>query len=145
MPGIRENKRNRVIRCGISRVYIVCMCICCSPGFSLLCVQMPQMPDGGPRGGCSKAELPPHALALYQQQITMAHGESSQEAKQHAGQPSKQHPYPAQGDPHNISSPRVHPRSPSSSDKDGTNISPLSLFPASLTLLLSLNTTPSFR
>ncbi|CDQ90414.1 unnamed protein product [Oncorhynchus mykiss] len=96
------------------------------PIVSLTTFCMPQMPDGGPRGACSKAELPPHALALYQQQITMAHGESSQEAKQHAGQPSKQHPYPAQGDPHNISSPRVHPRSPSASDKDGTNISPLS-------------------
>ncbi|CAB1321843.1 unnamed protein product, partial [Coregonus sp. 'balchen'] len=83
---------------------------------------MPQMPEGGPRGGGGKAVLPPHALALYQQQITMAHGESSQEAKQqqHAGQPSKQHPYPAQGDrdPHNISSPRIRPRSPSTSDKD---------------------------
>uniref|UniRef100_A0AAZ3QF96 Nuclear receptor corepressor 2 n=1 Tax=Oncorhynchus tshawytscha TaxID=74940 RepID=A0AAZ3QF96_ONCTS len=82
----------------------------------------PIIPEGGPRGGVGKAVLPPHALALYQQQITMAHGESSQEAKQqqHAGQPSKQHPYPAQGDrdPHNISSPRVRPRSPSTSDKD---------------------------
>ncbi|XP_064882678.1 nuclear receptor corepressor 2 isoform X5 [Oncorhynchus nerka] len=83
---------------------------------------MPQIPEGGPRVGVGKAVLPPHALALYQQQITMAHGESSQEAKQqqHAGQPSKQHPYPAHGDrdPHNISSPRVRPRSPSTSDKD---------------------------
>uniref|UniRef100_A0A8C8K7Y2 Nuclear receptor corepressor 2 n=1 Tax=Oncorhynchus tshawytscha TaxID=74940 RepID=A0A8C8K7Y2_ONCTS len=86
----------------------------------------PIIPEGGPRGGVGKAVLPPHALALYQQQITMAHGESSQEAKQqqHAGQPSKQHPYPAQGDrdPHNISSPRVRPRSPSTSDKDGSPI-----------------------
>uniref|UniRef100_A0A3Q3GJR7 Nuclear receptor corepressor 2 n=1 Tax=Labrus bergylta TaxID=56723 RepID=A0A3Q3GJR7_9LABR len=81
------------------------------------------------RGGGGKAVLPPHALALYQQQITMAHGESSQEVKhqqqqqQHlSGQPGKLQPYSSQGDRErealHSSSPRVCSRSPSASDKD---------------------------
>uniref|UniRef100_A0A8C5ELJ4 Nuclear receptor corepressor 2-like n=1 Tax=Gouania willdenowi TaxID=441366 RepID=A0A8C5ELJ4_GOUWI len=50
-----------------------------------------------------KGVFPPHALALYQQQITMAHGESSQEGKQQqlqqlSGQPGKQQPYILQTD-----------------------------------------------
>ena len=77
------------------------------------------------------ALLPPHALALYQQQITMAHGESSQEVKQQQqqqqllGQPCKQQLYSSQAERDrealHSSSPRVRPRSPSS-DKDGTNL-----------------------
>uniref|UniRef100_A0A3Q2YCC0 Nuclear receptor corepressor 2 n=1 Tax=Hippocampus comes TaxID=109280 RepID=A0A3Q2YCC0_HIPCM len=77
--------------------------------------------------GGTKAVLPPHALALYQQQITMAHGESSQEVKQPqqlSGQPGKQQPYSQQTErdreaPYS-SSPRIRPRSPSTGDKDGT-------------------------
>uniref|UniRef100_A0A665WKI8 Nuclear receptor corepressor 2 n=1 Tax=Echeneis naucrates TaxID=173247 RepID=A0A665WKI8_ECHNA len=88
----------------------------------------PIMPEasmqGSQRSGSSKAILPPHALALYQQQITMAHGESSQEVKQQqlSGQPGKQQPYTQQAerdrDALHSSSPRVRPRSPSTSDKD---------------------------
>lgn len=86
--------------------------------------------QGGQRSGGGKAVLLPHALALYQQQITMAHGESSQEVKQQqqqqqqlAGQPGKQQPYGTQADREReallSSSPRIRPRSPSTSDKDG--------------------------
>ncbi|GLD72255.1 nuclear receptor corepressor 2 isoform X1 [Lates japonicus] len=85
--------------------------------------------EGSQRSGSGKAVLPPHALALYQQQITMAHGESSQEVKQHkqqqqqlSGQPGKQQPYTPQTDRDRealrSSSPRVRPRSPSAGDKD---------------------------
>ncbi|XP_054630962.1 nuclear receptor corepressor 2 isoform X2 [Dunckerocampus dactyliophorus] len=79
------------------------------------------------RSGGAKAVLPPHALALYQQQITMAHGESSQEVRQQqqqqlSGQPGKQQPYTQQTErdrdaPHS-SSPRIRARSPSTGDKD---------------------------
>ncbi|XP_057688811.1 nuclear receptor corepressor 2 isoform X2 [Corythoichthys intestinalis] len=81
--------------------------------------------QGNQRITGAKAVLHPHALALYQQQITMAHGESSQEVKQQpqiAVQPSKQQPYSVQTErdreaPHS-SSPRIRPRSPSAGDKD---------------------------
>lgn len=72
--------------------------------------------------GGGKAAVPPHALALYQQQITMAHGESSQEGKQQQplpGQLGKQQPYHPQAD-RDRDSPQIRSRSPSSSDKDGT-------------------------
>ncbi|XP_063346347.1 nuclear receptor corepressor 2 isoform X1 [Pelmatolapia mariae] len=82
--------------------------------------------QGGQQSG--KALLPPHALALYQQQITMAHGESSQEVKQQQqqqqfpGQPGKQQPYTPQADRDrealHSNSPRVRPRSPSAGEKD---------------------------
>lgn len=81
------------------------------------------------QSGGGKAALPPHALALYQQQITMAHGESSQEVKQQqlSGQPGKQQPYNTQlerdREALHSSSPRVRPRSPSINDKDGTHTS----------------------
>lgn len=85
--------------------------------------------QGSPRSGGGKAVLPPHALALYQQQITMAHGESSQEVKQQQqqqqllGQQGKPQPYTTQADRDrealHSSSPRVRQRSPSNSDKDG--------------------------
>lgn len=88
-------------------------------------------------GGGSKAAAPPHALALYQQQITMAHGESSQEGKQPqplSGQLGKQQPYHPQAD-RDRDSPQIRP---SSGDKDGTGpwrtglrLSSLSVFPAS--------------
>uniref|UniRef100_A0A669CAY2 Nuclear receptor corepressor 2 n=1 Tax=Oreochromis niloticus TaxID=8128 RepID=A0A669CAY2_ORENI len=75
-----------------------------------------------------KALPPPHALALYQQQITMAHGESSQEVKQQQqqqqfpGQLGKQQPYTPQADRDrealHSGSPRVRPRSPSAGEKD---------------------------
>ena len=94
-------------------------------------VQMPEASmQSSQRSGGSKAVLPPHALALYQQQITMAHGESSQEVKQQqqqlSGQPGKQQqPYNPQAERDRealrSSSPRVRPRSPSTSDKDGTH------------------------
>lgn len=73
--------------------------------------------------GGSKLAPPPHALALYQQQITMAHGESSQEVKQQqplSGQLGKQQPYHPQAD-RDRDSPQTRTRSPSSSDKDGMN------------------------
>lgn len=79
--------------------------------------------------GVSKAALPPHALALYQQQITMAHGESSQEVKQHQlpGQLGKQQPYNPQVDRDKealcTGSPRICPHSPSTNDKDGMHTS----------------------
>lgn len=77
-------------------------------------------------GGGGKAALPPHALALYQQQITMAHGESSQEVKQQQ-QAGKQQPYNPQTERDrealHSSSPRIRPRSPSAGDKDGTHTS----------------------
>ncbi|KAM9744671.1 nuclear receptor corepressor 2 isoform 3-T4 [Menidia menidia] len=82
---------------------------------------------GGQRSGSGKAPLHPHALALYQQQITMAHGESSQEVKQQqqqqlSGQPGKQQSYNPQPDRDRealqSSSPRIRPRSPSTSEKD---------------------------
>ncbi|XP_055367301.1 nuclear receptor corepressor 2 isoform X4 [Betta splendens] len=89
----------------------------------------PIMPEasmqGSQRSGGGKAVLPPHALALYQQQITMAHGESSQEVKQQqqlSGQSGKQQPYTPQAERErealHSSSPRVRPRSPSNGDKD---------------------------
>lgn len=94
----------------------------------------PQMPEASMQGslhsGGAKAVLPPHALALYQQQITMAHGESSQEIKQQqqqlqlAGQPGKVLSYNPQME--RDSSPRVRPRSPSN-DKDGSDTSVPSL------------------
>lgn len=78
--------------------------------------------QGGHHSGGAKATLPPHALALYQQQITMAHGESSQELKlqqqQLPGQAGKPLPYNPQME--RDSSPRVRPRSPSN-DKDGSS------------------------
>lgn len=93
--------------------------------------------QGGQQSGGGKAVLPPHALALYQQQITMAHGESSQEVKQQqqqlSGQPGKQQPYNPQADRDrealHSSSPRIRPRSPSSSDKDGTHSSVMTGLP----------------
>lgn len=89
--------------------------------------------QGGQQSGGGKAALPPHALALYQQQITMAHGESSQEVKQQqqqlSVQPGKQQAYNSQAERDrealHSSSPRVRPRSPSISDKDGTRSSVL--------------------
>lgn len=84
-----------------------------------------QMPDASMLAeqhcGGSKVVPPPHALALYQQQITMAHGESSQEVKQQqplSGQLGKQQPYHPQAD-RDRDSPQIRSRSPSSSDKDG--------------------------
>ena len=82
--------------------------------------------QGSQRSG--KAVPPPHALALYQQQITMAHGESSQEVKQQqpSGQPGKQQPYIPQADRDrealHSSSPRIRPRTPTTSEKDGTHL-----------------------
>lgn len=78
------------------------------------------------RSSGAKAVLPPHALALYQQQITMAHGESSQEVKQPPpGPPSKQPQYNPQPERDlealRGGSPRLRPRSPAPSDKDGRN------------------------
>lgn len=94
---------------------------------------MPEASVQGSQRSGGKGGLPPHALALYQQQITMAHGESSQEVKQQqqqqqlSGQPGKQQPYTSQADRDrealHSSSPRVRPRSPSTSDKDGTHTS----------------------
>lgn len=77
----------------------------------------------------SKAALPPHALALYQQQITMAHGESSQEVKQQQlpGQLGKQQLYNPQADRDKealcTGSPRIRLHSPSMNDKDGMHTS----------------------
>jgi len=67
-------------------------------------------------GLLGKQQAMPHALALYQQQITMAH-ESSQEAKQQQqqSQPTKSQHYPGVGD---SSSPRVRTRSPGVSDRE---------------------------
>lgn len=65
-------------------------------------------------GLLGKQQAMPHALALYQQQITMAH-ESSQEAKQQQPQPTKSQHYPGGGD---SSSPRVRTRSPGVSDRE---------------------------
>ncbi|MED6272126.1 hypothetical protein CHARACLAT_027109, partial [Characodon lateralis] len=87
------------------------------------------MPEASVQGTqwSGKAVQPPHALALYQEQITMAHGESSQEVKmqqqqQPSGQLSKQQSYTPQADRERegllTSSPRVRPRSPSTSEKD---------------------------
>jgi len=82
--------------------------------------------QGSQRSG--KAPLHPHALALYQQQITMAHGESSQEVKQQqlSGQPGKQHPYNSQPDRDREAlqshSPRIRPRSHTTSEKDGMHL-----------------------
>ncbi|XP_064210111.1 nuclear receptor corepressor 2 isoform X6 [Anguilla rostrata] len=91
----------------------------------------PIMPEasaqGGARGG-GKQQVSPHALALYQQQITMAH-ESSQEGSPHGKQQKAQvHPQQQQQqqqqqadrEAHVSSSPRVRTRSPAStaSDKD---------------------------
>lgn len=90
-------------------------------------VKMPEASvQGTPRSG--KAVQPPHALALYQEQITMAHGESSQEVKQQqpSGQAGKPQPYAPQADRERegllTSSPRVRPRSPSTSEKDGMHL-----------------------
>lgn len=96
------------------------------------CVQMQEASvQGGQQSG--KALPPPHALALYQQQITMAHGESSQEVKQQQqqqqfpGQLGKQQPYTPQADRDrealHSGSPRVRPRSPSAGEKDGMHTS----------------------
>lgn len=81
--------------------------------------------QGSQRSG--KALQPHHALALYQEQISVAHGESSQEVKplqqQLSGQPGKQQPYTPQADRDRdaliSTSPRIRSRSPSTSEKDG--------------------------
>ncbi|XP_031426191.1 nuclear receptor corepressor 2 isoform X4 [Clupea harengus] len=91
------------------------------------------MPGMG-RGGLmpKQASVPPHALALYQQQITMAH-ESSQEANQHAaavaaataaanaaaaaGQQMKQSHYQQVGGDRS-GSPRLRGRSPTLSERE---------------------------
>ncbi|KAL0186671.1 hypothetical protein M9458_018341, partial [Cirrhinus mrigala] len=65
-------------------------------------------------GLLGKQQAMPHALALYQQQITMAH-ESSQEAKQQQQQPTKSQHNTGGGE---SSSPRVRTRSPGVSDRD---------------------------
>ncbi|KAF7199803.1 nuclear receptor corepressor 2 isoform X3 [Nothobranchius furzeri] len=80
--------------------------------------------QGSQRGGSGKAVQPHHALALYQEQITMAHGESSQEVKhqQLLGQPGKQQPYTPQANRDRealiSTSPHIRSRSPSISEKD---------------------------
>ncbi len=65
-------------------------------------------------GMLGKQQAMPHALALYQQQITMAH-ESSQEAKQQQPQPTKSQHNTGDRD---SSSPRVRTRSPGVSDRE---------------------------
>ncbi|XP_016106852.1 nuclear receptor corepressor 2-like [Sinocyclocheilus grahami] len=65
-------------------------------------------------GLLGKQQAMPHALALYQQQITMAH-ESSQEAKQQQSQPTKSQHNTGGGD---SSSPRVRTHSPGVSDRE---------------------------
>lgn len=77
------------------------------------------MGSGNRAGLLGKQQAMPHALALYQQQITMAH-ESSQEAKQQQPQPTKSQPYPGGGD---SSSPRIRTRSPGISDREREGIS----------------------
>ncbi|CAL1616291.1 unnamed protein product [Knipowitschia caucasica] len=80
----------------------------------------PIMPEasvqGNQRCGPGKTALPPHAYELFQRQITRAHGESSQDSQQALVTPGKGQQYPPQAE--RESSPRVRPRSPSSSDKD---------------------------
>ncbi|KAG9354845.1 hypothetical protein JZ751_001558, partial [Albula glossodonta] len=84
---------------------------------------MPEVTAQGGARGAGKQQVPPHALALYQQQITMAH-ESSQEGSPHSKQQKAQvHPQQQQqGDreAHVSSSPRIRTRSPASTpgDKD---------------------------
>lgn len=90
-------------------------------------------------GGGSKVAPPPHALALYQQQITMAHGESSQEGKQQqplSGQLGKQQLYHPQAD-RDRDSPQIRSRSPSSSDKDGRKTTKHRMRPPMQLLVLS--------
>ncbi|KTF82950.1 hypothetical protein cypCar_00017388, partial [Cyprinus carpio] len=65
-------------------------------------------------GMLGKQQAMPHALALYQQQITMAH-ESSQEVKQQQSQPTKSQHNTGGGE---SSSPRVRTRSPGVSDRE---------------------------
>lgn len=109
-------------------VYLDVWHVCNSLISFLSCVQTSEASvQGSQRSG--KAVLPPHALELYQQQITMAHGESSQEVKQQqqpSGQPGKQQPYIPQADRDrealHSSSPRVRPRTPTTSEKDGTHL-----------------------
>ncbi|KTG33620.1 hypothetical protein cypCar_00000980, partial [Cyprinus carpio] len=67
-----------------------------------------------------KQQAMPHALALYQQQITMAH-ESSQEAKQQQPQPTKSQHNTGGGD---SSSPRVRTRSPGLSEREREALAP---------------------
>lgn len=78
---------------------------------------------------------PHHALALYQEQITAAHGESSQEVKQQqqhlSGQSGKQQPYTPQADRDRealiSTSPHICSRSPSTIEKDGMLLLPYML------------------
>ncbi|TRY98024.1 hypothetical protein DNTS_008744 [Danionella cerebrum] len=79
----------------------------------------PIMPEASAAGrdtrpGLQGKSAMPDALALYQQQITMAH-ESSQEAKQQQAQPTKSQHYPAGVD---ACSPRVRTRSPGVTDRE---------------------------
>ncbi len=82
-----------------------------------LCLKMPEMSVAGldnRPGLLGRQQAMPHALALYQQQITMAH-ESSQEAKQQQPQPTKSQHNTGGGD---SSSPWVRTHSPGVSDRD---------------------------
>lgn len=82
-----------------------------------LCLKMPEMSVAGldnRPGLLGRQQAMPHALALYQQQITMAH-ESSQEAKQQQPQPTKSQHNTGGGD---SNSPWVRTRSPGVSDRD---------------------------
>lgn len=107
--------------CYVTGMYVTVLFLCF--GY----VKMPEASvQGTQRSESGKAAQPPHAWALYQEQITMAHGESSQEVKQQqpSGQAGKQQPYTPQADRERegllTSSPLVRPRSPSASQKDGT-------------------------
>ncbi|XP_076852056.1 nuclear receptor corepressor 2-like, partial [Brachyhypopomus gauderio] len=74
---------------------------------------MPDVSTAGLGGLVRQQQTMPHALALYQQQITMAH-ESSQETKQPPPQPIKSQHYPGV----EAGSPRDRARSPAPSERE---------------------------
>lgn len=75
--------------------------------------------EGILQSGSVKPQVPPHALALYQQQITKAH-ESAREDVAPSKLPQSQQQQQAEKEPPQpSSSPRGKSRSPAVSDKEG--------------------------
>uniref|UniRef100_A0A8D2LCY1 Nuclear receptor corepressor 2 n=1 Tax=Varanus komodoensis TaxID=61221 RepID=A0A8D2LCY1_VARKO len=74
--------------------------------------------EGALQSGSVKPSVPYHALALYQQQITMAHESAREDAAQ-----SKALQPQAEKEPPASNSPRAQSRSPAAGDKEGEYIS----------------------
>ncbi|XP_060641546.2 nuclear receptor corepressor 2 isoform X2 [Anolis sagrei] len=77
--------------------------------------------EGALQSGSMKSQVPPHALALYQQQITMAHesarGDAAQSRQSHLPPHQQQQQQPGR-EPLLSSSPSTQHRSPTALDRD---------------------------